>query len=208
MIKPRILLADDHGLVLEGEKTVLPERFEIVGTASDGRRLVEEALRLKPDLIVMDISMPLLSGIEAARRIKEHLPKVKLLFLTMHSERPYLRAALQAGASGYVLKSAEHGELQRAVERVLRGELYISADLAGSWTHLSDPDQVAKSLSLSPREHEVLQLIAEGRSSKEIAGILGVSIKTVTFHRENIKRKLGVKTTAELTRHAIAAGLM
>ena len=191
-----------------GRERVLAERYEIVGAVSDGRSLVEAALRLKPDLIVLDVSMPLLSGIEAACRIKASLPEVKLLFFTMHSERAYLQAAFEAGAAGYVLKSAGSEELLRAVQKVLKGQIYVSADLSGYWGHLRDPDRVAKALRLSSREREVLQLIAEGRSGKEIAGILGISVKTVSFHRENIKRKLGVRTIAGLTRNAIAGGIM
>jgi DNA-binding NarL/FixJ family response regulator len=207
MIKARILLADDHPLVLEGWKRALPEPVEILGTVSDGRSLVEAALHLKPDLILLDISMPLLSGIEAARRIKKSLPNVKLLFFTMHSERPYLHAAFAAGAAGYVLKSAAREELRVAVEKVLEGHTYISEGLLNSLEYLRSPDQLAKSLNLTSREREVLQLISEGRSGKEIAGILNVSVKTIDFHRENIKRKLGVRTIAELTRSAIAGGL-
>jgi DNA-binding NarL/FixJ family response regulator len=208
MSKPRILLADDHLIVLEGEKAVLAERFQVVGGVSDGRSLVEAALSLKPDLIVLDVSMPLLSGIEAASRIKANLPQVKLLFFTMHSELTYLEAAFEAGATGYVLKSAGNEELFSAVQKVLAGQVYVSADLSASWGHVRHRDQIAKALRLSSREREVLQLIAEGRSSKEIASILSISVKTVSYHRENIKRKLGVRTIAGLTRNAIAANLM
>ena len=208
MSKPRILLADDHLIVLEGERTVLAERFEVVRTVSDGRSLVEAALMLEVDLVVLDVSMPLLSGIEAAFRIKASLPATKLLFFTMHSEISYLQAAFEAGASGYVLKSAGNREILTAVEKVLEGQIYVSSDLSGYWEHLRVPAQAAKALRLSSREREVLHLIAEGRSSKEIAGILGVSVKTVSFHRENIKRKLGVRTIAGLTRNAIAGNIM
>jgi len=208
MSKPRILLADDHLIVLEGERTVLAERFEVVRTVSDGRSLVEAALMLEVDLVVLDVSMPLLSGIEAAFRIKASLPETKLLFFTMHSEISYLQAAFEAGASGYVLKSAGNREILTAVEKVLEGQIYVSSDLSGYWEHLRVPAQAAKALRLSSREREVLHLIAEGRSSKEIAGILGVSVKTVSFHRENIKRKLGVRTIAGLTRNAIAGNIM
>ena len=208
MSKPRILLADDHLIVLEGERTILAERFEIVSTVSDGRSLVEAALALEVDLIILDVSMPLLSGIEAAFRIKASRPATKLLFFTMHSEISYLQAAFEAGASGYVLKSAKNKEILIAADKVLQGQIYVSADLSGYWEHLRVPEHAAKALRLSTREREVLHLIAEGRSSKEIAGILGVSVKTVSFHRENIKRKLGVRTIAGLTRNAIAGNIM
>ena len=204
MSKPRILLADDHSIVLKGQQGILAESCEIVGAVADGRSLVEAALRLKPDLIVLDVSMPLLSGIAAATRIQASLPEVKLLFFTMHSEPVYLQAAFEAGAVGYVLKSATTKELLDAIRKVLEGQIYVSPDLSGQWGHLHSSRRVAKTLLLTPREHEVLELIAEGRSSKEIAGIMGISVKTVSFHRENIKRKLGVRTIAGLTRNAIA----
>jgi DNA-binding NarL/FixJ family response regulator len=208
MSKPRILLADDHEIVLEGEIGLLAERFEIVAAVSDGPSLVEATLRLKPQLIVLDVSMPLLSGIEAASRIKASVPDVKLLFFTMHPELTYLQAAFEVGAAGYVLKSAGIKELLGAVQQVLEGQIYVSADLSSYWGQLRRPDQIAKALRLSAREREVLHLIAEGRSSKEIAAILSISVKTVSFHRENIKQKLGVRTIAGLTRNAIAGGIM
>ena len=208
MEKVRILLGDDHPLFLEGGRRLLEERYEIVGAAPDGRALVEAALQLKPDLILLDISMPLLSGIEAARRIKASLPEVKILFFTMHHERPYLQAAFEAGATGYLLKSATSEELLRAVQEVQKGQLHFPKELSEHGRLLRGPDQIAKSLRLSSREQQILHLIAEGRSSKEMAAILNISVKTISFHRENIKHKLGVKTIAELTRHAIAQGLL
>jgi DNA-binding NarL/FixJ family response regulator len=207
MRKARILLADDHSIVLNGVKMMLAGPYEIVGTVSDGRNLVEEAVRLKPDLILLDVSMPLLSGTEAASRIKASLPEVKLVFFTMHSQQSYLQAAFNVGAAGYVLKSASGKELLGAVQKALEGQTYVSADLSGSWGQLGHPAKAAKALRLSSREREVLHLIAEGRSSKEIAGILSVSVKTVSFHRQNIKRKLGVRTIAELTRNAFSGSI-
>jgi DNA-binding NarL/FixJ family response regulator len=206
--KVRILLGDDHPLFLDGGRRLLEQRYEIVGTASDGRALVQAALSLKPGLIILDISMPLLSGIEAARRIKASLPEVKLLFFTMHHERPYLQAAFEVGAAGYLLKSATSEELLRAIQEIQKGNLYFPKELSEHGRFLRDPDQIAKSLRLSSREQEVLNLIAEGRSSKEMASILNISVKTISFHRENIKHKLGVRTIAELTKHAIAKGFV
>ena len=208
MKKARILLADDHPLFAHGSRVNLGEHYEIVDVVSDGQTLVEAALRLKPDLIVLDISMPLLSGIEAARRVKKRLPQVKLLFFTMHSETTYLQAAFDSGASGYLLKTAASEELLKAVQVVLRSQVYISSDLSEHLGHLPDQSQMTKAVTLSPREREVLQLISEGRSGKEIAAVLGISVRTASFHRENIKRKLGVRTVAGLTRDAIASGLM
>ena len=209
MKRARILLADDHTLTLEGIRAVLEPHHEIVGMVTDGRALLDAALRLKPDLIVLDITMPLLNGIDAAVQIKKSLPGVKLLFVTMHVNPAYLEAALNAGGTGYVLKSAAREELLEAINSVLNGRIYVTPSLSSE--HLerfTDPSRAAATLRLTTREREILQLIAEGRAGKEIAFLLSISIKTVAFHRENIKRKLGLGTTAELTKHAIAQGLI
>jgi DNA-binding NarL/FixJ family response regulator len=209
MKRARILLADDHTLTLEGIRAVLEPHHEIVGMVTDGRALLDAALRLNPDLVVLDITMPLLNGIDAAVQIKKSLPGVKLLFVTMHSNPAYLEAALNAGATGYVLKSAAREELLDAIESVLNGRIYVTPSLSSE--HLErfeDPTRAAATLRLSTREREILQLIAEGRAAKEMAHVLSISIKTVAFHRENIKRKLGLRSTAELTKHAIEQGLL
>jgi DNA-binding NarL/FixJ family response regulator len=209
MKRAQILLADDHALTLKGMRTVLEPHYEIVGTVMDGHALVDAALRLRPQVIIMDIAMPLLNGIDAAVQIKKHLPAVKLLFVTMHDSPAYLVSALQAGASGYVLKSAASEELLEAIDSALNGRIYVSSRLSKeSLAHFRDSSHAAATPHLSPREREVLQLIAEGRTEKEIAFLLTISIKTVGFHRENIKRKLGLRTTAELTRYAIEQGLI
>jgi DNA-binding NarL/FixJ family response regulator len=202
-------LADDHTLTLEGIRAVLDPHHDIVGMVTDGRALVDAALRLQPDLIVLDITMPLLNGVDAAVQIKKSLPGVKLLFVTMHVNPAYLEAALSAGATGYVLKSAAREELLDAITSVLNGRIYVTPSLSSE--HLerfTDPSRAAATLRLSAREREILQLIAEGRAGKEIAIVLSISVKTVAFHRENIKRKLGLGTTAELTKHAIEQGLI
>jgi len=205
----RTLLADDHPLTLEGLRVFLEPHLEIVGTATDGRALVEAALRLKPDLIILDITMPLLNGIDAALQIKKNLPGVKLLFVTMHVNPAYLEAALNAGATGYVLKSAAREELLGAIQTVLNGRIYVTPSLSGdALERFPDPSEAAAAVRLSAREREILQLVAEGRAAKEIAHILNISISTVAFHRDNIKRKLGLRTTAELTKHAIEQGLV
>lgn len=209
MKRTRVLLADDHPLTLEGLRAFLEPHLESVGTVTDGRALVDAALRLKPDLIILDITMPLLNGIDAAVQIKKSLPGVKLLFVTMHVNPAYLEAALNAGATGYVLKSAAREELLDAIKSVLNGRIYVTPTLSSE--HLerfTDPSRAAATLRLSAREREILQLIAEGRAGKEIAFVLNISIKTVAFHRENIKRKLGLGTTAGLTKHAIEQGLI
>jgi DNA-binding NarL/FixJ family response regulator len=203
------LLADDHPLTLEGLRAFLEPHPEIVGTVTDGRAVVEAALRLKPDLSILDITMPLLNGIDAAIQIKKSLPEVKLLFVTMHVNPAYLEAALNAGATGYVLKSAAREELLGAIGSVLNGRIYVTPSLSSeSLERFHDPSQAATTLHLSAREREVLQLIAEGKAAKEIAYLLTISVKTVAFHRDNIKRKLGLRTTAELTRYAVKQGLV
>jgi DNA-binding NarL/FixJ family response regulator len=209
MKRARLLLADDHALTLEGIRTVLEAHHEIVGMVADGRALLDAALRLQPDLVVLDITMPLLNGVDAAIQLRKILPNVKLLFVTMHVNPAYLEAALNAGAIGYVLKSAAGEELLDAVQSVLDGRICVTPSLSNE--HLerfTDPARAAVTLRLSTREREILQLIAEGRAAKEIAFFLTISVKTVTFHRENIKRKLGLRTTAELTKHAIEQGLI
>lgn len=203
------MLADDHPLTLEGLRAFLEPHLENVGTVTDGRALVDEAFRLKPDLIILDITMPLLNGIDAAIQIKKSLPGMKFLFVTMHVNPAYLEAALNAGGTGYVLKSAAREELLDAINSVMSGSIYVTPSLSNE--HLerfNDPARAAAALHLSAREREILQLIAEGRATKEIAFVLSISGKTVAFHRENIKRKLGLRTTAELTRHAIEQGLV
>ena len=200
MIRARLLLADDHTLILEGFRDVLEPKHIIVGMVTDGRALVEAALRLKPDLIISDITMPLLNGIDAAREIRKHLPEVKLLFMTMHARPAYLQAALDAGATGYVLKSSAREEILAAVERVLKGGLFLSPGVGPkSSSEGADPARVAASLHLSPREREILQLVSEGKSTKEVAHELSISPKTVAFHKDNLKRKLGQQYTRRTT---------
>jgi DNA-binding NarL/FixJ family response regulator len=209
MNQTRVLLADDHPLTLEGLRAFLDPHLLVEGTFTDGRALAEAALHLKPDLVILDVTMPLLNGIDAALHIKKSLPKTKLLFVTMHASPAYLEAALSAGATGYVLKSAAREELLEAIEAVVSGRIYVSPGLSdGRLARFSDPSRAAATLRLTGRERETLQLIAEGKSQKEIAFILSISVKTVSFHRENIRRKLNLNTTAELTRHALEQGLV
>jgi DNA-binding NarL/FixJ family response regulator len=209
MKRARILLADDHTLILDGFRTLLEPDYEVVGAVKDGRALVGAALRLKPDLIIVDVAMPLLNGIDAAREIRKHLPNVKLVFVTMHANPTYLQSALDVGGTGYVLKSSAREEILAAVEKSLKGELYISPGIGGEkLLHFQDPAKAAASLRISPRERQVLQLVAEGKSGKEIAYQLQISEKTVAFHKDNLKRKLGLRTTAEMTKHAVSEGLV
>ena len=209
MKRPRILLADDHPMVLEGIYKVLAQDYEIVGTVADGRALVEAALHLKPDLIVVDVAMPFLNGIDATIQIKRSLPGMKVLFFTMQSSTAYVMAALEAGGTGYVLKSSAIEELRDTVQRVLSGRIHVSPSISTeALERFQDPARAAATFRLSVRERETLQLIAQGMTAKEIAHLMNISAKTVGFHRENIKRKLGVRTIAEFTKYAIEQGMI
>ena len=208
MRRVKIILADDHPLTLEGIWTILEPFHEIAAAVGDGQSLVETAIRLKPDLVILDINMPHLNGMDAAVRIQKALPAVKLLFVTMHFNPASAEAALAAGASGYLLKTDAKDELLAAVTRVMEGEEYVSPKVAIELLERSSkPDKLAVRLFLTKCEREVLQLVTEGKASKEIAHLLNISHKTVEFHRNSMKDKLGLRTTAELTRHAIEMGL-
>jgi DNA-binding NarL/FixJ family response regulator len=209
MTRPRILLADDHTLMLDGFSSLLEPKYAVVGTAEDGKTLVEAAIRLKPELIILDITMPILNGIDAAHEIRKHLPKVKLLFVTMHTSPTYLQAALQAGANGFAVKSSSRNQILSAVEKVLSGGRYVTPGVGGEGVdRWGDPAKAAASLRLSARERQILQLTAEGKSRKEVAFALGISEKTVAFHKNNLKGKLGLRSTAQLTRYALDEGLI
>jgi len=210
-MKIRVLLGDDHALILDGVRATLQLHFDIVGQATDGKALVAAAERLKPDLVVLDISMPLLNGFESARRIKEILPATRLIFLSQHLNPAYLKQALKVGASGYVLKSGATEELQKAIATVLRGQTYITPRfgddvIARVWNRSGEVSNEAE--ELTDRQREIVQLIVEGRANKEIADILHLSIKTIEFHRARIMAKLGVRTVAELTKVALQQGLI
>ena len=211
MNRPRIILADDHRIVLEGLRSLLQSEFDLVGTAENGVDLVELAQRTNPDVIVTDISMPLLNGIDAVRKLRESGVQAKIVFLTMHPDVVYATRAMEAGASGYVLKHSAPDELIAAIHEVLRGGAFISTSLRNpALDELLHPSRrhVKKTVELTARQREVLQLLAEGKSAKEIAGVLGISSRTVETHKYNIMDDLGVKTTAELVQHAIKHGLI
>jgi DNA-binding NarL/FixJ family response regulator len=210
MSKPRLLLADDHTILVEGLKALLASEFDVVATAGDGRAVLEAAKQYQPDLILLDISMPGLNGIEAARRLKQSNPVAKLIILTMHADLSFVSAAFEAGVSGYVLKQSAATELVTALHDVEAGRRYISLLIQKRvGTHVPPFLRRPKGLSadLTSRQREVLQLLAEGRVRKEIAQVLGVSVKTVEFHKQNITEKLGVHTDAELTAYAIRHGI-
>lgn len=210
-MKLRVLLGDDHVLILDGLRSALQGQYEIVGVAKDGRALVREAEKLKPDFVVLDISMPLLNGFEAAKQIKKTLPQTKLLFLSQHLNPAYLKQALRLGASGYVLKSGATEELKQAINNVVSGKTYITPAfgedvIARLWNREGELSEETE--GLTDRQREILQLIIEGRGNKEIADVIHVSVKTVEFHRARIMAKLGVKSVAELTKVALQQGLI
>jgi DNA-binding NarL/FixJ family response regulator len=209
MNRPRVLLADDHTMVLAGLRSLMESDFDLVGTVEDGRALLEAAARLKPDIIMLDISMPLLNGIEAARQLRKIVPQSKIIFLTMHADVGYVKEAFRVGASGYLIKRSAASELATAIHEVMKGRTYVTPlvtkDMMESFLDsTAQPEKLPK--RLTSRQREVLQLVAEGHSNKEIAAILNVSTKTVEFHKYNLMQALGIHTTAELTQYAMRHG--
>ena len=206
MKRIRVLLADDHKIILNGLRSLLESEFELVGNVEDGRALVSAAEKLRPDVIVVDISMPLLNGIEAVRQIKKVDPQVKVVFLTMHPDVTYAIRAFEVGASGYVLKHSASSELLTAIHEAIKGRTYVTPMIAGELVqsykkgvnHQPDENQ-----QLTQRQREILQLLAEGTSVKEISEILKISSRTVEFHKYNLMSKLKLKTTAALIQYAI-----
>lgn len=212
-MRKRLLLADDHVLMLEGLKGLLASDFEIVGTASNGRLLVEEAQRLKPDAIILDVGMPELNGIEAARILAKVLPSAKLVFVTQQLAPSYLQAAFAAGAKAYVAKQSAASELLIAIHKAMRDQFYVTplageeaARFCGMDSRQNPVEMFAA--KLTPRQREVLQLVAEGKTTKEISTALRISSKTVEFHRSCLMDELGVRTVAELTRYAVSQGMV
>jgi DNA-binding NarL/FixJ family response regulator len=208
MTKPRILLADDHRMVAEGLKGILTEEFELVGIVEDGRAMVAAARKLRPDVIVADISMPLLNGIDALAPLKQDNPDVRVVFLTMHRDAAYARRALDAGASGFVLKHSAPAELVLAVRAALQGRTFITPDLAAEVFRTAKESNADPLAALTPRQREILQRVAEGKSAKEIAAALGLSARTVEFHKYTVMEALGVENSAELIRFAIKHDLV
>lgn len=211
MNRPRIVLADDHRIVLEGLRGLLQAQFELAGTAENGMELIELAERTQPDVIVTDISMPLLNGIDAVRKLRQKGVAAKVVFLTMHPDMVYATRALDAGASGYVLKHSAPDELLTAIQTALRGGTFVSSALHNpALDELLNPSRrhVKGTVELTARQRDVLQLLAEGKSAKEIGGILGISPRTVETHKYKMMDELGISTAAELIQHAIKHGLI
>lgn len=208
--KPRVVLADDHAMVLEGFRSLLAPHCEIVGTVEDGRALIECVAQHQPDVVVVDVSMPLLNGIEATRRLKRLTPCPKIICLTMHADRAYVSEAFKAGVDGYVLKKSVATELLQAIQTVMKDQYFLTPQLTkGLIDSLvkETPPAPNDGQPLTPRQREVLQLVAEGKTVKEVAEILKVSPKTVAFHKGEIMEQLNLHTTAELTKYALEHGL-
>lgn len=209
--RPRVLLADDHLLVAEALKSLLAPEFDLVGVVQDGRALVEAAAKLKPDVIVADISMPQLNGIDALIQLRQAGDRVPVVFLTMHRDANFARRALDAGASGFVLKHSAPVELLIAIRVALEGKTYLTPQLAGEVMEAmkQGPERAADPLTrLTPRQRETLQLLAEGCSAKEIASKLSISTRTAEFHKYQIMEALGLHTNTELIRFGIKHGLV
>lgn len=209
MKRGRVVLADDHAIVLEGLKHILEEDFDVVATATDGRALMEEVQQLKPDIAVTDISMPLLNGLDAFRQLKASGILTRFVFLTAHPDVTLATQAFRLGAAGYVLKHSAGAELLTAIRAALRGQTYITPHIANDvLQNLMSGTVNEVGPTLTARERQVLQLLAEGRTLKEAATVLNVSPRTIEFHRNNIADKTGLRTTAELSRYAIRQGLV
>lgn len=209
--RPRVLLGDDHVLILSGVRTTLEPRFEVVGQATDGKALLAAAEELRPDVVVLDISMPSLNGFEVARQLKRALPLTAVVFLSQHLSPAYLKQALAIGVSGYVLKSETTEELEPALVAALKGETFTSprfGEDALARFHNRDGGLNREIAELTDRQRGILQLLVDGRSNKEIAATLNLSIKTIEFHRAKIMTKLGAQTAAELSKMAIRLGIV
>jgi DNA-binding NarL/FixJ family response regulator len=205
----RILLADDHMMVRQGIRALLEkEGFEVVAEAMDGREAVRLAENLKPDVAVLDIAMPLLNGIDAAREIRRVSPRTKTTLLTVHEENQYVVEALRAGVTGYVVKTKAAEDLVKAIREVSLGAVYMSPGVSREAVRAYLDGTEPANDGLTPREREVLQLVAEGKTTKEVAAVLGISVKTAESHRSRIMEKLDIHETASLVRYAIRLGVI
>lgn len=209
----KIFLADDHQIVLDGLRNLIESQsdLEIIGTATDGRAAIEQISELKPDLVICDVKMPGMNGMDVARRSRELNPRIKIIALTMHLDLPFMKLMLKAGATGYLHKSSDFGELVFAIHEVMAGKIYLSPSLSGSIAEnfVKDPESLETSAFnvLTEREREVVQLMAEGKSTKEIALNLKLSRPTIETHRRRIMNKLNLGSVAELTKYAVREGL-
>jgi DNA-binding NarL/FixJ family response regulator len=203
--RPSVLIADDHQMLLDALKKILEPRYEVVGTVRDGRALLEAAVDLQPEIIVLDVAMPQLNGLDAARQIKQTMPKAKLIFMTMNEEPDLVGEAFRAGASGFLLKRAAAFELTDAIEKVLKGGSYVTPSAAEGQAKISlrEPKARNHAPEPTPRQREVIQLLAEGRSMKEVASTLQITKRTVAAHKYAVMDLLQLKTNADLVQYAI-----
>ncbi len=210
MRRPRVLLADDHTLLLDAFAKLLEPECDVVGTVADGRALLAAAEELKPDVVVLDIAMPLLNGLDAGRQLKKALPDVKLIFLTMNQDPAIASEAFRAGASGYLLKTSAGSELVKAIEEATSGRSYVTPLIAQDLVEvlMLGPKQRKGAADLTPRQREVLQLLAEGRSMKEAGQILKVTARTIAFHKYLMLERFQLKSNAELIHFAIRQGVV
>lgn len=205
MRRTTILLADDHTMFSAGMRKLLEPEYEVVGCVTDGRSLLKTAADLNPDLVLMDVGMPLMNGLDAGRELRKRMPRIKLIFLTMNPDADIASEAFRIGAAGYLLKNSQGEELLQAVRNVIRGTSYVTPQISHAMEEMfiRDPQSLSRPCHLSDRQREVLQMLAEGQSMKEIAYILHISIRTVRFHKYKMMDELGIKTNSELVQYAI-----
>jgi DNA-binding NarL/FixJ family response regulator len=210
MARVRVLLADDHTLFCNLLRDLLEPEYEVVGSVSDGRELLKAAASLDPEVVLVDIGMPSLNGLDAGRRLKQANPKIRLIYLTMNNNVEYAREALRAGASAFILKNSKSSELLRAIRDALKGVSYMAPEIRQAMNEIfvRDPKAVERPQHLTDRQREVLQMLAEGRSLREIAALLKISYRTVRFHKVRIMEELGISKNAELVRYAMKHGMI
>jgi len=199
----RILLVDDHAILVESLRKLLESEFDVVGSAGDGRTMIEMAVELQPDVVLLDVTLPVLNGLEAARRLKKKLPAISIIFLTMNEDRDLAAEALRVGAAGYVLKKSAASEVRQAIKAALSGHTFVTASVDPShWPKRNSPHGESYR-ALTVRQREVLQLLAEGRSMREVGHSLGLTARTVAFHKYRIMESLGLHNTSELVQYAV-----
>jgi DNA-binding NarL/FixJ family response regulator len=206
----RILLADDHTLLIEAFRKLLEQDYDVVGTVADGRALLQAATQLRPDVVLTDIGMPFLNGLDAGRQLKQKMSTIKLIFLTMNEDPSLAVESMNAGASGYLLKNCAVSELIQAIQMALRGGSYVTPQIARGMEDefIRNPQAKSRRKTVTPRQREVLQLLAEGKSMKEVGDVLNVSPRTVAFHKYHMMEELGLKSTAGLIQYAVKSHIV
>lgn len=210
MIRPRLILADDHTILVQAFTKILEPLYDVVGCAADGRALIEMATQLKPDVVVLDIGMPLMNGLEAGLRLKQEMPQVKLVFLTMNDDPDLALEAMRSGGSAYLLKISATEELLLAIRGALRGELYVTPLIARAMQNsfVKNPEATRQQKNITPRQREVVQLLAEGKSMKQVADVLNITERTVAFHKYRVMNAMNLGSSAELVQYAIKSRIL